>query len=330
MKPASPALVTLINEVIAGTAAMYDFDLYTVTDFAGNVYRFTTADFDINCGSGTNFGGLSQPSGKYPSGGVRIDQKASKTQAHWKVGLDADQWVVVLMPRPFDLVTGAANPDTIGSLPFLQALNAGAWDAADVQVDRAYFSSLPTWPMSPGGAVPVGTITIFAGLVGEVDTDTTATVVINDYRSLTSFSMPRRYFQGMCRHMLFDAGCNANGNMNRSSFAVSGAAGAGSTQSTIVASGNLTPPSGSSGTFTLGTLQFTSGLNANFWAFIVQWDDGRTLSLLEPLPFAVSPGDTFVAYPGCDKTAASCADFNNTPQFGGEPYIPVPETLANG
>ena len=330
MKPAAPALISLINSVIAGTGAMTDFDLYTITDFAGNVYRYTTADFPISCGSGTNFAGLPQPSGLY-SPLVRVDQMSSKTQAHWKVGLDADQWVVVMMPRPFDLATGAAFPDLIGSVPFLQALQGGAWDAADVQVDRAYFSSVPTWPMLPGGAVPVGTITIFAGIVAEIDTtNAVAVVTVNDYRSLTQFSMPRHYFQGMCRHMLFDAGCNANGNVNRASFAVSAAAAAASTQAQIVASAALAPPANSSGTFTLGTLQFTSGLNENFWAFIIQWDGEATLSLLEPLPFAVSPGDTFVAYPGCDKTIATCTAFNNFSQFGGEPYIPVPETMTSG
>jgi hypothetical protein len=330
MKPAVPALVSLINTVIAGTAAMCDWDLYTVTDFAGNVYRYTTADFPINCGSGTNAGGLPQPSGVYSPVGVRVDQRSSKTQAHWKVGLDADQWTVVMMPRPFDLVTGATFPDMIGSVPFLQALQAGAWDAADVQVDRAYFSSVPTWPMPAGGAVPVGTITIFAGLVAEVDTtDAVAVVTINDYRSLTSFSMPRHYFQGMCRHQLFDVGCNANGNMNPATFAVSCTAGAGSTQSSIVIPG-ITPPANSSGTFSLGKLQFTSGLNENFWGFIKQWDGVSTLSLIVPMPFSVAPGDTFVAYPGCDKTEATCTAFNNFPQFGGEPLIPVPETMASG
>lgn len=331
MKPASPALIALINSVIVGTGAMADFDLYTITDFAGNVYRYTTADFDINCGSGTNYGGLPQPSGLYSSGGVRVDQNASKTQAHWKTGLDADTWTVVMIPRPFDLVTNAPFPDTIGDVSFLQALQAGAWDGADFQVDRAYFSGgAPTWPMTSGGAVPVGTITIFAGIVAEIDTtNAVAVVTVNDYRSLTSFSMPRHYFQGGCRHMLFDAGCNANGNMNRSTFAVSATAAAGSTQAAIVSPG-ITPPPSSSGTFTLGTLQFTSGLNENFWAFIVQWDGESTLSLLEPLPFAVSPGDTFTAYPGCDKTEATCTAFGNFPQFGGEPFIPVPETMSSG
>jgi hypothetical protein len=74
MKPAAPALITLINDVIAGSAAMHDFDLYTITLWNGEVLRFTTADFDINCGTGTNFGGLPQPSGLYSASGIGVDQ----------------------------------------------------------------------------------------------------------------------------------------------------------------------------------------------------------------------------------------------------------------
>ena len=91
----------------------------------------------------------------------------------------------------------------------------------------------------------------------------------------------------------------------------------------------LPVPSGSA-TYTLGTLQFTSGLNIGLWGFIVNWDGQSTLSLLEPMPFDVLPGDYFIAYPGCDKTLATCTAFGNAPQFGGEPFIPVPETLTNG
>jgi hypothetical protein len=37
-------------------------------------------------------------------------------------------------------------------------------------------------------------------------------------------------------------------------------------------------------------------------------------------------GDTFTAYPGCDKTQNTCTSkFNNLVNFGGFPYVPVPE-----
>jgi hypothetical protein len=347
MKLASPALVAVLNAQIAGTTlgggfssgfssgfgsspmGLCDFDLYTITLSSGAIIRFTTADFDINCGTGTNYGGLTYPSGVYPSGGVRVDLKETKSQGHWKTGLDSDQWMITIMPRLVDLVTGGTYPDLIGSVPWLQAAQSGALDAADVQVDRAYFYSMPQYPLTPGGVVPIGTLTIFAGLVAEVDTTNMAAVItINDYRSLLSYTVPRHYFQAGCRHALYDNGCNANGNVSRAGFVKTGTAGAGSTQLTILAPGLVVP--GGSGTYTLGTLQFTSGLNNALWGFIVSWNGATALSLIAPMPFTVSVGDTFNIYPGCDKTLATCGLFANTPQFGGEPNIPVPETLASG
>lgn len=318
-------LSTLFAQFTAGTSGLVDYDLYTITLASGQVLRFTTADFNINP-SDINSSALIQNQ-TYLSTGVRVDEKGSKVLAHWKIGLDTDEWTVVLMPRAVDYVTGAAFPDLIGGVPFIQACMGGALDAADFQVDRAYFSAPPTWPMPPAGASPISCKTIFAGVVAEVDTTTSAAVVkINDYRNLMDYQMPRHVYQAQCRHTLFDVDCNASGNMNPASFAVNGVAAPGSTQETVVAQG-LAVPSGSR-TYALGRIVMTSGLNATFATTITSWDGAQVLALMEPLPFAVSPGDAFTAYPGCDKQATTCEAFNNFPNFGGFPYIPPPETAA--
>src|SRR5581483_9317923 len=279
-----PALTTLFNNFVAGTGKLFAWRLTTISLFGGGVIRFTDGDFDIKAVSlDPKVNGF-----LYSSSGVRVDQKESKTQAHWKIGLDVDTWTIVLMPRPFDPVTGTQWPDTIGSVPFIQAAQGGALDAADFQVDEAYFSSLPTWPMPAGGAQPVGCKTIFAGKIAEVDTTALAVVLtVNDYRDLLSISMPRHFYQAQCRHTLFNAACNASGNMNASSFAVNGSAAAGSSQSIIIGAG-LPRPSGSA-TYKLGRIQMTNGANASFWRTVRDWDGSFTLSLLNPLPFAVSP-----------------------------------------
>lgn len=322
----SPALTTLFNNIVESAAPFYVARLYTIQCNSGPVLRFTDADFDIKAVS-------SSPSPApvngftYASGGVRIDQKESKTQAHWKTGLDSDSYVLVLMPRPFDVVTGATFPDQIGSLPFLQACSGGALDGADFQVDEAYFATLPTWPMPAGGASPVDCKTIFAGVVGPVDvTNAIAVLTVNDYRSLCSISMPRHFYQGQCRHRLFDAGCNADGNMNAAAFAIGGTVASGSTHSEIIGAGLPAPPG--SGTYALGKIQMTSGKNAGFYRMIKSWDGSFGLSLIYPFPFAIAPGDTFLAYPGCDRTRPTCALFSNSNNFGGQPAIPAPEVMA--
>jgi Phage conserved hypothetical protein BR0599/Uncharacterized conserved protein (DUF2163) len=325
MAALTPALITLFNNVVERGAPLFIWRLYTITLFSGGTVRFADADFDILATAST--GPVPIAGFTYSGNGPKVDAKQSKAQAHWKVGLDTDQYVLVVMPRPLEPVTGAAYPDQIAGQPFLAAAQAGAFDAADVQVDEAYFSALPTWPMPPGGASPVGCKTIFAGTVAEVDTtNAIAVFTINDYRSLLGTSIPIHFYQAQCRHTLFDAGCNASGNMNPASFAIAGTVAAGSTASTIVGAG-LPAPAGSK-TYALGKIVFNSGNNANFSRTISGWDGAQTLSLLNPLPFPVAPGDAFTAYPGCNKLSTACALFNNTSNFGGQPFIPPPEATG--
>lgn len=312
------ALQILFNSIVENPGVSWaDYDLYTITLFNGVVLRFTTADFDILYN-----GSL------YSSGGVRVDQKSNKVVAHWKVGLDVDTWVVVLMPRPVDPITGVTFPDTIGDMPFIQAAHSGWLSNADFQVDRCYFSPIPTWPMPPTGAVALGARTIFAGTVDEVDcTDLVVILNCNDYRNLLTISMPRNFYQAQCSHTLFDVGCNADGTMVRSSFAVNGSAKAGSTQGQIVSPGLAAP--GGSGTYALGRIIMTGGQNAGFSRTVASWDAVNfIMKLVNPFPFTIVAGDTFSASAGCDFQRTTCIKFNNLLNFRGFPFIPNPETGA--
>lgn len=82
----TPALIALFNSIVESNAPYYVARLYTITLFGGGQIRFTDADFDINANStSTLVNGFT-----YASGGIRVDQKESKTQAHFKVGTDTD------------------------------------------------------------------------------------------------------------------------------------------------------------------------------------------------------------------------------------------------
>ncbi len=312
-----PGVVNLFNSIVSRQNVTWaQFDCYTISLFGGGALYYTTAPFDIALNGNT-----------YASGTVRVDTTQSKTQAHWKVGLDVDQWTVAFMPRPFEPITGAAFPDQIGGVPWLQAASAGALDAADLQVDRVWFNAMPTAPLAPGPQNPIGSRTIFVGSIAEVDITTTAAIlVVNDYRQLFTTQMPRDFYQGQCRHTLFDAGCNASGTFLPASFVEAGSAQAGSTQANIVTTGLPVAP-GTPGTYALGRIVMTSGLNATFQRTVRTWD-GVNLGLFNPLPFAVSPGDTFNAYPGCAKTLAACTAFANQLNYGGQPFIPNPEQAS--
>jgi hypothetical protein len=281
-------------------------DLYTFTLPSGPVLRYSAGDLDIG------YGGNS-----WSSKSVRFDTDSSKATAHWKIGLDVDTWQVVVYPRPIDELTGAAWPDTIGSTPWLRAAVGGALDGALVTVDRAYF---PSWPAPQAIPIaPTGVLRIFAGRVAEVDCGRSGAVIsVNSHLELLNIQMPRNLYQAGCSHTLFDAGCT----LVEANFSITGSVAAGSSQSTIVSTA-VTP--GGSGTYALGRVLMTSGANTGFGRSVRRWSGG-VLTLMAPFYFPIETGDSFTAWPGCDKQFATCQAFSNQANFGGQRFIPAPET----
>src|SRR5258705_457579 len=169
----------------------------------------------------------------------------------------------------------------------------------------------------------------FTLATGQVLRYTTSDVDItyagNTYSSALFFDqcrlmMPRNLWQAACRWTLFDAGCT----LSQAAFAKTGTAQVGSTQSQIVTTGLAQP----SGYFALGQVTMTSGLNSGFRRMVKSFD-GVILSLIAPFPFTVAVGDSFTAYPGCNKSIADCTNkFNNFVNFGGEDLVPRPETAV--
>lgn len=285
--------------------------LYTILLAGGGTLRYAASDTDFTYGGNT-----------WTKGGPFIDQggqsgSGQQATAHWKVGLDVDTWQFAVFPRPVDPVTGAVHPDTIGNVPWLQAARGGVLDGAVVIVDRAY---LPAWPPFPRpiAIAPTGVVNIFTGRVAAIDVGRSAAYIsVNSHLELLDAPMPRNVFQAGCHHTLFDHGCT----LSAVAYAAYTSASASSTTATILSSAAAPP---GSNTYALGRIVFTSGLNATFSRSVRQWAPG-VFTLIAPMPFQVSPGDTFIAYPGCDKKLSTCGAFGNTANFGGQPFIPAPE-----
>ena len=315
MKTASGALATLIN-----SGVFYCADIYTITSVNGPVVRLTTADFDAIDTSAQRYS-----CGSIGSGSPKIDLKQSRVQGHWTRGLDSDQWLVAMLPTTQDPISGVMTyPDVIGGTPWLAACRAGLFDAATVLVQRAYWAAPPTPPLTPTAQTCVGSITIFSGIVGQVDCTQTITMfTINDYKSLLQLNMPRNLYQPSCRNLLFDTRCT----LSAASYANSANATAGSSASGVVAS---PAAPGGSGSYQLGKMTCTSGLNAGF-SRVIAAVNGSTYQPQYPFPFAVSVGDGFTFYPGCNKSTGSggCGGFSNIANFRGEPFIPVPEVAIS-
>jgi hypothetical protein len=148
--------------------------------------------------------------------GPRIDRKDNKAKCHWKIGVEVDTLVFDVMPQA---------TDTVGGLPFLAACVQGAFDGAELQLERAF--------MATYGDTSVGTVIMFAGRVAEIDLGrAVATFTINSHLELLNLQLPRNLWQPGCVNSLGDASCG----VDLPSFAVAGSAAAGSSASVIVAS----------------------------------------------------------------------------------------------
>lgn len=310
MKTAPSGLIALL-----ATGNFVFADLYQFTLTTGQILRYATADVDIVY-AGNTF-----------SCALFFDQLSSKATGHWKTGLDVDTWQVYVMPVDVEPVTGAAFPVKIGNTPWMAAVAAGALTGAVVSVHRAYW---PSWPQPWSSPLPAhsdgsGTFVLvdyFAGRTAAVDCMRNQAVVsINSWLDQFSLMMPRNTWQAPCRWTLFDAGCQ----LVQATFAVTGTAIGGSTQTSIATVGL----GKAADYFALGQVTMTSGLNSGFRRMVKAFD-GTTMSLIAPFPFTLLSGDTFTAYPGCNKVLlGDCTTkFSNALNFGGQDLIPTPESAS--
>ncbi|MGH9676508.1 MAG: DUF2163 domain-containing protein, partial [Candidatus Acidiferrum sp.] len=235
----------------------------------------------------------------YAANSILVDGLKFKSAA----GLEVDQQQITVSARA---------TDTVGGVPFLQALRNGVFDGAEVQRERAFLNS---WSLSDA-ANPIGSVILFKGRVGTVDSigRTTAQITVNSDLVLLDLQMPRNIYSPTCQHVLYDSGCT----LVKSAFGTAGTVGAGSTFSIINWSG--AQPS-----FSQGTITFSSGINAGVSANVKTAIAGVSLGLSYPLLNAPSAGDAFTVYFGCDHSQATCTSkFNNLANFRGFPYIPPP------
>lgn len=195
---------------------------------------------------------------------------------------------------------------TVGGIPLTQALRLGALDGADFLLEKSF--------LREDGSI-IGTVHLFAGRVAEPEWNRQqAELTVKSEIELLDVTIPRNVYQSGCRHALYSVACG----VNKASLAVLGTV----TSSTI---GTIT--TGVSGNFTLGSLLVDSGANAGAVRSIRLHQSG-VLYLATPLLQPCSAGDTFTLWPGCNKSLSVCETrFNNRLNFGGQPFIPTPETI---
>lgn len=258
----------------------------------------------------------------FSSRGPFMDGLQSQSRGHWKAGLDVDSWIVGILPPVIDPVTLATYPNKIYNQPWLAAARGGALDGATVDIHRAYWAA---WPSRSAGILvpPYVLVDYFAGRVATVQIKrTSALITVNSHMEILQRTMPRNVYQSQCRHALFDAGCTVSAAATKQTGSVVSVVNNGKFgQTQVIVPANY---------WALGRLVWTSGANVGFSAMIRNFDVATGLTtLIAPMPFTVAVGDIFDIYPGCDKLLTTCTTkFANAANFGGQPFIPAPETAV--
>jgi uncharacterized phage protein (TIGR02218 family) len=289
VRSASTALINYLNALRANPDAQaFVADCYTFTLRAGLILTYTNADLPVTLNGYV-----------YAANSILVNGLKFKCT----VGLEVDQQRITI---------SALSGETIGGVPFLQALRNGVFDGCEIQRERAFLNS---W--SPAdAAAPIGSVILFKGRIGTIDNvgRTTAEITINSDLVLLDLQMPRNVYSPACQHVLYDSGCG----LVKSAYGTPGTVGAGSTVSVVNWPGAST-------NFNQGTLLFSSGANSGVSVNIKSAVASTSLALSYPLLNAPATGDSFTAYWGCDHTQGTCnGKFNNLANFRGFPYVPQP------
>lgn len=198
-------------------------------------------------------------------------------------------------------------------------LVGGLFDSARVDIFLVNYQDLPT-SLSLN---PPKHLLLVSGILGEVKISDTSFSA--EMRSLAQFLSQKtsNLTSKLCRYDLGDSKCTVNLAPHTHNLTVASVVN--SRTFTIDNSFNR-----QDGYFNYGQLKFTSGANNKISAMIANYTS-RTITLFEPLPFALQSGDTLVAIAGCRKTIQDCQGrYANILNYGGEPHVPGADTYFMG
>jgi uncharacterized phage protein (TIGR02218 family) len=262
-------------------------DCYTITLQPGGIYRWTNADIPLTLNSLLFTSSLD-------NGGQPLVKRGAIRNAR---GTEVDTLDLTL------LCGGSAQ--LMGTNMSLAAIN-GAFDAARVRVERV----LSAYP----GDTSMGSVVLFEGNCAGVDPSSTQVVLhVKSDLELLQYQMPRILFQPGCANCFGDSGCG----ISLPSLTVAGTVGAAPSASSL--------PTTITGSYALGVVVMTSGVTSGSRRTVSQLSGGA-ITFTVPLPATPSAGDTFTIYPGCARTAAACAAYNNSNNYQGFPYVPETST----
>lgn len=296
MKSVSADFLRMLED----NATLVEADLYTFTLASGVVLRYTSAQINIVYDGNTYQAAF-------------LDSAPGFHRGQWSCtrGLQSNEMEIDILFDASTLLNGVAPAAFV---------NAGGFDNCNVRIDKAL---APDW----SNPVVNGVVNLFVGIVGQAKTEAgKIDLTVNDMLAYLQTTFPSNYVLPQCNHCLFDAGCG----LTKATYAAEGTVTAAGGSPTLTVFG--TTLTQADGWFALGSVVWTSGKNNGLVCPVKSYTNANgQITLIYPTGVVPAVGDTFTAYPGCDKTQSTCTSkFNNTTHFRGFPYVPTPETLEVG
>ena len=201
----------------------------------------------------------------------------------------------------------------------IEDLEGGVWDGAVVRLSQVNYADLS-----------MGDMELRTGELGEVKH--TGAEFTAELRGLMQYLQNNigRIITPSCDAALGDARCK----VDLEALRVSGTVTAVTSRQVFVASGLAA----TTGYFTYGVINFTSGANDGMSMEVKAHAVGGALTMQLDMPFTVAIGDTFTIVPGCNKLlktgdgvyAGDCkVKFNNVVNFRGFPEVPGNDRLVS-
>jgi len=205
------------------------------------------------------------------------------------------------------------GPYLIGGVALGALATSGHFRGAAVVIDRVFGEH--------GGDVALGRVaSIYAGSVAVAEPDGyDLRVRVKSIIERLNLRLPRYIFSPQCGHPIYSTACG----VARATYTQAGTVSASTATTVTTATAGITALGGAY--YDLGVLLFTSGALAGKRFSIASWAS-PVFTLSMPLLVQPEVGDSFSAWPGCDRQFHTCADrFDNTRNHRGFPSMPKKE-----